>query len=214
VTFPDLKPRLRGWLHLGMVPAALAAGIVLIALAETTSARVSVSIYVGTALLLFAVSAVYHRGTWSPRVSGFLRRFDHANIYLLIAGSYTPFGVLTLDGHVRVVSLASVWGGAIAGVIFRTTWLGAPRWLFTAFYLLLGWAGVIFLPALLRGAGVAAFVLVAVGGVLYSAGGVVYGLKRPNPSPAYFGFHEVFHSLTIAAFITQYVAVSLVVYRI
>jgi hemolysin III len=218
VTFPDflpdLKPRLRGWLHLGMVPTALAAGIVLIALAETTPARVSAAIYVGTALLLFAVSAIYHRGTWSPRVANFLRRFDHANIYLLIAGSYTPFAVLTLDGRVRVAALATVWGGAVAGVVFRTTWLGAPRWLFTAFYLVLGWAAVIFLPQLLKGAGVAAFVLVAVGGALYTAGGIVYGLKRPNPSPAYFGFHEVFHSFTIAAFITQYIAVSLVVYRL
>lgn len=211
---PDLKPRLRGWLHLGMVPTALAAGIVLIALAETTPARVSAAIYVGTALLLFAVSAIYHRGTWSPRVANFLRRFDHANIYLLIAGSYTPFAVLTLDGRVRVAALATVWGGAVAGVVFRTTWLGAPRWLFTAFYLVLGWAAVIFLPQLLKGAGVAAFVLVAVGGALYTAGGIVYGLKRPNPSPAYFGFHEVFHSFTIAAFITQYIAVSLVVYRL
>jgi hemolysin III len=218
VTFPefipDLKPRLRGWLHVGMVPTALAAGIVLIALAETTPARVSAAIYAGTALLLFAVSGIYHRGSWSPKVESFLRRFDHANIYLLIAGSYTPFGVLTLDGHVRVAALATVWGGALAGVIFRTTWLSAPRWLFTAFYLLLGWAAVIFLPQLLHGAGVAAFVLVAVGGGLYTAGGIVYGLKRPNPSPAYFGFHEVFHSLTIAAFITQYIAVSLVIYRI
>ncbi|MDX6284986.1 MAG: hemolysin [Frankiales bacterium] len=211
---PDLKPRLRGWLHVGMVPTALAAGIVLIALAETTPARVSAAIYAGTALLLFAVSGIYHRGSWSPKVESFLRRFDHANIYLLIAGSYTPFGVLTLDGHVRVAALATVWGGALAGVIFRTTWLSAPRWLFTAFYLLLGWAAVIFLPQLLHGAGVAAFVLVAVGGGLYTAGGIVYGLKRPNPSPAYFGFHEVFHSLTIAAFITQYIAVSLVIYRI
>jgi hemolysin III len=197
-----------------MVPTALAAGIVLIALAETTAARVSAAIYAGTALLLFAVSGVYHRGTWSPRVESFLRRFDHANIYLLIAGSYTPFGVLTLEGQVRVVALATVWGGALAGVVFRTTWLGAPRWLFTAFYLLLGWAAVIFLPQLLDGAGVVAFVLVAVGGALYTAGGVVYAIRRPNPSPTYFGFHEVFHSLTIAAFITQYVAVSLVVYRL
>jgi hemolysin III len=211
---PDLKPLLRGWLHLVMVPMALVAGIVLIALSETGAARAATAIYVGSALLLFAVSAVYHRGTWSPRAAAVLRRFDHANIYLLIAGSYTPFAVLTLHGNIRVVALTSVWSGALLGVIFRTTWLGAPRWLFTAFYLLLGWSAVPFLPQLLSGAGVAAVVLVTVGGLLYTLGGVVYGLQRPNPSPAYFGFHEVFHSLTIAAFIAQYIAVSLVVYRI
>jgi hemolysin III len=214
VTLPDLKPLLRGWLHLVMVPLALVAGIILVAQAETGPARAATAIYVCSALLLFGVSAVYHRGTWSPRVAVVLRRFDHANIYLLIAGSYTPFAVLALHGTVRIVALSSVWTGALLGVIFRTTWLGAPRWLLTAFYLLLGWSAVPFVPQLLSGAGIAAFVLVAVGGALYTLGGVVYGLQRPNPSPAYFGFHEVFHSLTIAAFIAQYVAVSLVVYRI
>src|SRR3954451_11620686 len=112
-----------------MVPAALAAGIVLIALADTASARVAAAVYVGSALLLFAVSAVYHRGTWSPRTNAVLRRFDHANIYLLIAGSYTPFAVVTLDGTLRTVVLSCVWAGACLGIIFRTTWLGAPTWL-------------------------------------------------------------------------------------
>jgi hemolysin III len=213
---PDLaalKPLLRGWLHLGMVPLALAAGIVLIALAPEGEPRLAVSVYALTALLLFGVSALYHRGNWSPRVSAVLRRLDHANIYLLIAGSYTPFAVLALHGTTRTVVLCIAWGGALAGVIFRTTWLGAPRWLLTSFYLLLGWVAVLLFPQLLHGAGVAAFVLLCVGGGLYSLGGLVYALRRPNPSPRFFGFHKVFHSLVIAAFVTQYIAVSMVTYR-
>jgi hemolysin III len=219
VTFPtprhphDIKPLLRGWLHVGMVPAALACGIVLVALAPTASTRAAVAVYGMSALLLFAVSAVYHRGRWSPRVERFLKRFDHANIYLLIAGSYTPFIVYVLHGHARVGALAAVWGGALAGMVFRVAWVGAPRWLLTTFYLLLGWVAAAFVPQLVHRAGVAAFVLVAVGGGLYTLGGVIYAVRRPNPSPRYFGFHEVFHTLTVAAFVTQYVAVSLVTYR-
>jgi hemolysin III len=213
MTIPDVKPLLRGWLHLGMVPAALACGIVLVALAPTAGARVAVSVYGVSALLLFGVSAVYHRGRWSPPVERFLKRFDHANIYLLIAGSYTPFIVYVLHGNARLAALCAVWGGALAGMVFRIAWVSAPRWLLTSFYLLLGWSSVAFFPALVHRAGVAAFVLIAVGGLLYTTGGVIYALRRPNPSPQYFGFHEVFHSLTVAAFVTQYVAVSLVTYR-
>jgi hemolysin III len=193
-----------------MVPAALAAGVVLVALADTPSARVASAIYAAAALLLFGVSAVYHRGTWSPRAASILRRMDHSNIYLFIAGSYTPLAVLTLQGTTRVAVLACVWGGALVGVVFRTAWLGAPRWLFTAFYVLLGWTAAFVMPDLIHGAGVAVFVLVCVGGGLYSLGGLVYATQRPNPSPRYFGFHEVFHTLTVAAFITQFVAVSMV----
>jgi hemolysin III len=213
VTLPELKPLLRGWLHLGMVPAALAAGIVLIALAPGASARLSVTVYVGSALLLFAVSAVYHRGHWSPRANAILRRLDHANIYLLIAGSYTPFAVLALHGTTRIVVLTCVWVGALAGVVFRVSWVSAPRWLFTPLYVLLGWVAAFVTPELLRDIGVAAFVLVVVGGGLYTLGGLTYALRRPNPLPRWFGFHEVFHSLTVAAFVTQYIAVSMVTYR-
>lgn len=210
---PDVKPLLRGWLHLGMVPTALACGIVLVALAPTAGSRAAVSIYGASAVMLFAVSAVYHRGTWSPPVQRFLKRFDHANIYLLIAGSYTPFLVYVLHGNARIGALVGVWGAALAGMVFRITWVNAPRWLLTSFYLGLGWVAALFVPQLVQRAGVAAFVLLAVGGALYTVGGIVYALKRPDPSPRFFGFHEVFHSLTVAAFVTQYIAVSLVTYR-
>jgi hemolysin III len=207
------KPKLRGWLHAATSPVALAAGVVLIVLAPTGPATVAAVAYAVTSVTLFTTSAIYHRGNWSPAVERRLKRFDHANIFLLIAGSYTPFSVLALKGDDRIAMLAAVWGTALFGVFFRVFWVGAPRWLYTPMYIGLGWAMAFVFPQLIHGAGVAAFVLIAVGGVLYTAGGLVYGLKRPNPSPRWFGFHEVFHTCTIAAFICQYIAASFVVYR-
>ncbi|MCG5212713.1 PAQR family membrane homeostasis protein TrhA [Streptosporangium sp. KLBMP 9127] len=206
-----VKPRLRGWLHAGALPIAVVAGFVLVTMGETMQARAAAAIYAVTSALLFGVSATYHRGTPGPRTAEVLRRLDHANIFLIIAGTYTPFALLALDGPARVAVLAVIWTGAVAGVLFRVLWLGAPRWLYTALYIALGWAAVFVLPQLVAGAGVAAVVLVIVGGVLYSAGGVVYGLRRPDPSPRWFGFHEVFHALTLAAYVVQYVAVFMVV---
>lgn len=136
---------------------------------------------------------------------------DHANIYLIIAGTYTPFAVLALNGTAQVAVLLIIWIGAIAGVIFRAVWMGAPRWLYTSLYIGLGWVAVFFIPQFVAGVGLAAVILVFAGGILYSIGGVVYGLKRPDPSPEWFGFHEVFHAFTIAAWICQYIAVLLVV---
>ncbi|KJY34867.1 MULTISPECIES: hemolysin III family protein [unclassified Streptomyces] len=207
-----LKPKWRGWLHAAMFPATVAAGIVLICLAEPGPARVACAIYSASAWLLFGVSAVYHRFTWGPRGDAILRRLDHANIFLIIAGTYTPFTILLLDGAARQLLLWAVWGGALAGIAFRVFWVGAPRWLYTPVYIALGWAAAFFLPDFLHAGGVAVIVLMIVGGVLYSIGGVVYGLKRPDPSPRWFGFHEVFHAFTLGAFITQYVGVSLVAY--
>ncbi|HZB34398.1 MAG TPA: hemolysin III family protein [Streptosporangiaceae bacterium] len=209
----SVRPKLRGWLHVGAFPAALIAGLVLVALGPTLTARLAAAIYALTSVLLFGVSALYHRGQWSERAVGWLRRFDHANIYLVIAGTYTPIAMLALQGNLRVVVLTVIWTGAAAGVAFRVLWSGAPRWLYTALYIGLGWVAAGFLPQLLEGAGVAALVLVCVGGLLYSAGGLVYGLRRPDPSPRWFGFHEVFHAFTIAAYVAQYVAISFVVYR-
>lgn len=206
------KPRLRGWLHAGALPVALVAGFVLVALGPTPQSRLAAAVYAVTSGLLFGISATYHRGALSPRLEEVLHRLDHANIYLIIAGTYTPFALLALDGPARPVVLAVIWAGAVAGVLFRVLWTSAPRWLSTALYIALGWTAVFVLPQLVAGAGVVAVLLVLAGGLLYTAGGVVYGLRRPDPSPRWFGFHEVFHALTVAAYLVQYVAVSLVVY--
>jgi hemolysin III len=165
-------------------------------------------------VMLFTVSAVYHRGTWSPRAFGFLRRFDHANIFLLIAGSYTPFTLLLLHGVDRVLLLATVWTGAVLGVLFRVLWNDAPRWLYTPIYLALGWAAVFYFGDFVDRASTAVLVLMALGGGLYTLGGLVYGFRRPNPFPRWFGFHEVFHTLTVAAFASHYAGVLIATYSL
>jgi hemolysin III len=165
-----------------------------------------------TSAVLFGVSALYHRGRWRPEVRAVLRRLDHANIYLLIAGSYTPVAVLALHGATQLVVLVSVWTAAAAGMAFRLIWINAPRWLYTPLYAVVGWVMVFVMPQLLHGAGAWPFSLIITGGVLYSLGGLVYGLKRPNPWPQVFGFHEVFHSLTLLAYAAQYAAISLIVF--
>jgi hemolysin III len=208
-----VKPRMRGWLHAVTSPVALAAGVILIVLAPSGPATVAAAAFAVTSFVLFTTSALYHRGTWSAVAQHRLKRLDHANIFLLIAGSYTPFGALALSGDTRVAVLAAVWGTALLGVAFRVFWVDAPRWLYVSLYLGLGWAAATVVPQLLHGAGVAAFVLVVCGGLLYTLGGIVYGLKRPNPSPRWFGFHEIFHACTVAAFACQYIAASFVVYR-
>ncbi len=207
-----VRPRLRGWLHAATFPVCLAAGVVLVVLAPSARGRVVAAVFAVTASLLFGVSALYHRGQWSPRTAGVLKRFDHANIFLIIAGTYTPFTVLLLPAGAARVLLWVVWSGAVAGVAFRVLWVGAPRWLYVPVYVALGWVAVVYLPQFLHGGGVAVFVLVVVGGGLYTAGGLVYGFKRPNPSPRWFGFHEVFHALTVAAFVVHYVGVWLALY--
>ncbi|WP_314611855.1 PAQR family membrane homeostasis protein TrhA [Streptomyces stackebrandtii] len=207
------KPHLRGWLHAGMFPAVIVAGLVLVALSDSPRARIACGIYVLTACLLFGISALYHRGNWGPRGEAILRRLDHANIFLIIAGTYTPLTLLLLPDSTGEPLMWAVWAAAAAGIAFRVFWVGAPRWLYTPCYIAMGWAAVFFLPDFMRAGGIAVLVLVIVGGLLYSAGGVIYGIKRPNPSPRWFGFHEVFHSLTLAAFIVHYVGISLVAYQ-
>jgi hemolysin III len=207
-----VKPKLRGWLHAGTFPLSGAAGIVLVTLAPSDRAKVCTAVFGASAALLFGVSAVYHRGHWSPRATAFLKRFDHANIFLIIAGTYTPFTVLLLPPGPAHTLLWVVWSGAIAGVAFRVFWVGAPRWLYVPVYVALGWVAVIYLPHFLQRGGPAILTLVVVGGVLYTLGGLVYGIKRPDPSPRWFGFHEVFHALTVAAFATHSVGVWLAVY--
>ncbi len=207
------NPYLRGVLHMVMFPISIVAGIVLVWTAPTRPARISSAVFAVTAVMLFGVSALLHRGNWSPRTDGILRRMDHANIYLIIAGTYTPFAVLALPPSEGRLLLTIVWTGALAGVIFRVFWVGAPRWLYTSLYVVVGWVAVFFLSDLIEGAGVAAVVLIFIGGILYSLGAVVYGTKWPNPFPGTFGFHEVFHALTIGAFTAHYIAVWLVVHQ-
>ncbi len=217
----ELKPRLRGWLHAGAIPLVVVAGIVLISLSPTTGTKVGSAVFIASALLLFSVSALYHLGTWQPAVWALLRRLDHSNIFILIAGTYTAFAMLLLNGNARAWLLSGIWCGALLGVLFRVFWTGAPRWLYTPIYIGLGWFAVFFIPDFIEGAkplstpiAIATLSLVVIGGVLYTLGGVVYALKKPNPSPAWFGFHEVFHSFTILAFIAHYVAVSLATYAL
>jgi hemolysin III len=208
-----VKPTLRGWQHTAMFPIAVVAGAVLVATAPTTASRISSAVFATTAVLLFGVSALLHRGTWSPGVESLLRRFDHANIYLIIAGTYTPFAVLALPEDEGKVLVAIVWTGALIGVALRVLWVGTPRWLSTTLYVVVGWVVVFFIPDLIEGAGGGVVVLVAAGGILYTLGAIVYATKWPNPSLRRYGFHEVFHSLTIAAFTAHYIAVWIVVHQ-
>jgi hemolysin III len=208
-----VKPRLRGWIHLGMAPLALVAGVVLVAVAPTGVARVSTAVFALTSVMLFGTSAVYHRGTWSPRVAGVLRRLDHSNIFLIIAGTYTPLAVLLLPPGTARLLLWVVWVGAVLGLTGRVLWLGAPRWLYTPIYVALGSVALGFLPQFDRSGGTDIVALVVGGGLAYIAGAVVYALRRPNPSPRWFGFHEVFHVLTVIGFGCHYAAVWLAATR-
>jgi hemolysin III len=208
-----VKPRLRGWLHAGTFPVALAAGIVLVVLSDGVDETVANTVYAASAALLFGASALYHRGSWSPGVERQLKRLDHSNIFLIIAGTYTPFAVILLPDHGGTALLWIVWTAALGGIAFRVLWVNAPRWLYTPIYLALGWVAVFYIPEIYETGGAAVVALLAIGGGLYSVGAVVYALKRPNPSPRWFGFHEVFHALTLGAWCVHYIAVSLVTYQ-
>ncbi|WP_353810457.1 PAQR family membrane homeostasis protein TrhA [Agromyces sp. SYSU T00194] len=205
----EIRPTWRGWIHAGTFPVAIAAGIVLISLAQGAPAKWASAVFMLTSLLLFGNSALYHRFDWSPKVKVILKRIDHANIFLLIAGTYTPLSILALPPEKGWLLLGIVWGGALLGIGFRVFWITAPRWLYVPIYLLLGWAAVMFLGDLLE-ASVAMMVLVTVGGVLYTLGAVVYALKKPNPWPGHFGFHEIFHVFTVLAFLCHWTATLLI----
>lgn len=201
----ELKPTWRGWIHAATFPVAIVGGIVLIALAQGAPAKWACAVFLGTSILLFGNSALYHRFDWKPRTRAILKRIDHANILLLIAGTYTPLAVLALPTDKTIILLSIVWGGAIVGIFFRVFWLNAPRWLYVALYLALGWAAVMYLFDLFD-ANAAMMTLVLVGGLLYTAGAIVYALKRPNPWPGHFGFHEIFHVCTVLAYLCHWTA--------
>ena len=208
---PIAPPKLRGWFHLGATPVVIIASLVLFILSKSTF-KFAVAIYSITAIMLFSVSAIYHRVPWNPTKKKIWRRWDHANINLLIAGSYTPFAVALLEGNSRTILLLVVWIGAAAGVAMRIFWLGAPRWLYVANYLLLGWVAVAYMPQLYRAGGLWVLLPIIVGGLLYSIGAIFYALKRPGKAAKYFGFHELFHIFVLAAWISQYVAISVAIY--
>jgi hemolysin III len=208
----EIQPKLRGWLHLVTFPLSVVAGIVLVVFSPAGTDRIASAVFAVTSSMLFGSSALFHRGSWGPRWHGVLRRLDHSTIFLLIAGTYTPFALTLLDGTSARVLLLLVWGGALLGIAFRIFWIGAPRWLYLPVYIALGWASIFWLGDFAKTAGPLVLSLIIAGGGLYSIGGLVYGLKRPNPIPRWFGFHEVFHSLTVVAFIAHYVGVSLIVY--
>lgn len=205
----ELKPSWRGWIHAGTFPVAIAAGVVLIVLSHGAPAKWAAAVFMASSLLLFGNSAVYHRFNWGPRTKVVLKRIDHANILLLIAGTYTPLATLALPPEKGTLLLCLVWGGALLGILFRVFWINAPRWLYVALYLLLGWAAVMYIVDLLN-ANVAMMVLVIVGGLLYTGGAIVYALKKPNPWPGHFGFHEIFHVCTVLAFLCHWTACLLI----
>ncbi|KJL24969.1 hemolysin-III related [Microbacterium oxydans] len=205
----EVKPTWRGWIHAGTFPVAVVAGIVLIVVAEGAAAKWASAVFMLTSMLLFGNSALYHRIDWSPKVKVLLKRIDHANILLLIAGTYTPLAVLALPPQKGVLLLCLVWGGTLVGILFRVFWINAPRWLYVALYLLLGWAAVMYIVDLMN-ANFVMMVLVIVGGLLYTGGAIVYALKKPNPWPGHFGFHEIFHVCTVLAFLCHWTACLLI----
>lgn len=205
----EIKPTWRGWLHAGIFPVAVVAGIVLIVLADGAPAKWAAAVFMASSLLLFGNSALYHRINWKPKTKMVLKRIDHANILLLISGTYTPLAVNALVPEKGTLLLILVWSGALVGILFRVFWINAPRWLYVALYLALGWAAMMYLIDLLN-ANAVMMVLVIVGGLLYTGGAVVYAMKKPNPWPGHFGFHEIFHLCTVLAFLCHWVACLLI----
>jgi hemolysin III len=205
---PDLKPRLRGIFHAAAFVVALPVGLALILVTETSVELVAASLFAASVAAMFGLSALYHCFNWSRGVLRWLRRLDHAGVYGLIAGTYTAFGLLVLEGAWRWTVLGIVWIGALATILLRFVWLDAPEWLSAAAGIALGWVGVVVAPQLFVEIGVGGAFLVLAGGVGYTAGALVYTFRRPDPYPAVFGFHEVFHVLVISAVACQYSAVA------
>jgi hemolysin III len=202
-----VRPRFRGVTHKYAFFASLITGAVLLLVAPTRKAGAAAAIYAASVSALFGTSALYHRITWQPSARRWMRRLDHSMIFVLIAGTYTPFAVLVLHGTLAKVVLAVVWGGALLGIVLKLVWIDSPKWLIATVYIALGWVGVVTIPQMASRAGIGAVTLLVVGGLLYTAGAVIYALRRPDPSPRIFGYHEIFHLLVIAAAATHYAAV-------
>jgi hemolysin III len=206
----EVKPTWRGWIHAATFPLAIVGGVILITVADGAAAKAASAVFMATSLLLFGNSALYHRFNWKPRMKRLLKRIDHANIFLLIAGTYTPIAVLALAPGKGILLLCLVWAGALLGIGFRVFWIDAPRWLYVLLYLVLSWAAVMYLGDLLA-TNAATMLLVLIGGLFYTVGAVIYAMKRPNPFPGHFGFHEIFHALTLVAFLCHWTAILLIV---
>jgi len=208
----DLRPRLRGVFHQWAFFAALAAGAMLVVLADGALATFSAWVYAVALAAMFGASALYHRVSWrSAAKRVWARRLDHSMIFVFIAGTYTPFALLRFEGTTQWLVLVMVWTGAVLGLLLELVWLDSPRWLTAVAYLAVGWVGVLAVPQMFSAVGIAGAVLLMVGGGLYTVGAVIYATKWPNPFPRTLGFHEVFHLLVVAAAATQFVAVSFVV---
>jgi hemolysin III len=206
-----LKPRLRGVSHQYAFFVAVVLGAVLVFRARGSTGTVATAIYACGICGLFGISALYHRVTWSPRARAWMRRLDHSMIFVFIAASYTPVAVLVLDDRLATIVLAIVWGGAAAGVILKLVWITAPRWLSALLYVALGWVAVTTVPTLWSTLGWPAVGAFGLGGLLYTAGAVVYARRRPDPWPRVFGYHEIFHALVIAAAALHFAAIALVI---
>jgi hemolysin III len=194
-------------LHAVGAPLVLLAGIVLVLFAPENVGRVAGISFTLAALANFSTSAAMHRGRWNPRGAALIARLDHISIFVLIAGSYTAFGLLLLHGDQRVVMITAAWVGASIGITCRLFWFGAPRWVHTSAYLVLGWVAIFYAGEFARFPNPAVPILIAAGGLCYSVGGLVYGFGRPNPWPRWFGFHEVFHTFAVAGFVAHYAAI-------
>jgi len=204
-----VKPRLRGVLHQWAFLVSLVLGLLLVLAANGGRETFAASVYAGSVAALLGTSALYHRVNWSRAAARrWMRRLDHAMIFVLIAGTYTPFGLLVLEGTTATAILIAVWSGAAAGIILQLVWIQAPKWVSALVYVVLGWVAVFASPGLIAGLGVLGTVLVAAGGLLYTVGAVIYALGRPDPAPTVFGYHEIFHALVIVAAALQYAAIA------
>ena len=204
-----IKPRLRGVSHQWAFFVSLLTGGALVIAAPSGRATFASAVYAGSVAALFGTSALYHRITWASQAARrWMRRLDHSMIFLLIAGTYTPFALLALHGTLATVIFALVWGGAAAGILLKLVWIDAPKPLVAAVYVILGWVAVAAFPDLIDRIGVGGVAMVAAGGILYTLGAVVYAIRRPDPVPTVFGYHEVFHALVIAAAALQYAVVA------
>ena len=205
---PPARPSLRGVVHQWSFFVALVAGTALVVWAPAGRATAACAVYAVALAGLLGTSALYHRGNWQPRARAWLRRLDHAMIFVLIAGTYTPFALLVLDGTLSDVVLIGVWSGAAAGIVFTLLWEQAPKRLTAGAYVALGWFSIIAVPQITERAGAGALALLAVGGLAYTAGAVVYARRRPDPRPATFGYHEIFHVLVVVAAAAHFTAVA------